>query len=583
MNFGAAACFHFFALHSCHAGGISFTLWGCDPTMKNVLPPLSLFYVVSTFAAAPLCSQEESSDVLLRKIPFAGLVELSHLKTGDPLADWNSRRTWTSSDGRSLSAKILAVEDGQVTLDTGSGQATMLPMGRFSEADQQFIREWEAVSVFFQLGYEPPRSIANTIEPDIFDGAFAREGKVHETRNFHFECDAVLTQEVVKDLSRLFEATYLGVLANPLGLAIAKPEGGKFQVKLFSQEADYLKAGGSSAAAGVYLIREQVMLVPLASLGLTEGSTGYKRTRDFDPRTLIHETTHALTHQWLDHAPMWFIEGFAEYIAAIPYREGRLELARHRQGLLDLASKKFGGDPTRFPLVDPAELTATSHAVFMGQEETVERIIQLPRIAPFQIAFLSPEEKKSVPPEAAAEDPAIISEQIEPAMRGGGDKPGASGFGADPTVGGVVVRRYISSMALVHHLLSSGQTSAFRRYLFDLVRYEWERDRYLTQFEETHHSHRAAVEGQIREFDAKLKAFDAAVDAYNHDVDRYNRREIEMPPTLPTEPVIPEPLPVPEILAAPRNAKALSRRSFLESARDRHLRFDGSLSVDAFR
>src|SRR5690606_18799194 len=173
-------------------------------------------------------------------------------------------------DGRSLSAKILGVKGDQVALDTGNGKATMLRMDRLSEADQKFIREWEADSVFFNPGYEPPRSIANTIEAGIFDGAFAKEGKVHETRNFRFECDAVLTQEVVKDFSRLFEVTYLGVLSNPLGLAIAEPEGGKFQVKLFSREADYLSAGGSTDAAGVYLIKDRVMLVPLSSLWLTE-------------------------------------------------------------------------------------------------------------------------------------------------------------------------------------------------------------------------------------------------------------------------------------------------------------------------
>jgi len=553
--------------------------------MKNVLPPLSVLLLFSIFPAGALFSQEESPEAAgpLREIPFAGLTELSSLKTGDPLVDWNSRRAWTSSDGRSLAAKILGVKDGQVALDTGNGKATMLPTDRLSEADQQFIREWEAVSVYFNLGYEPPRSIANTIEAGIFDGAFAQEGKIHETRNFRFECDAVLTQEVVKDFSRLFEATYLGVLANPLGLAIAEPEGGKFQVKLFSREADYLNAGGSTDAAGVYLIKERVMLVPLASLGLTEGSSGYKKTRDFDPRTLIHETTHALTHQWLGHAPMWFIEGFAEYIAAIPYRDGRLELGRHREGLLELASKKFGGDPARFGLIDPTEFTAISHSAFMGEAEPPEQAINLPKIEPFQITLVSNQEKEAAPEKDSAMKPGMTG---EPKM-GGGIQPIAPGLGITG-IGGevsaeVVVQRYISSMALVHHLLSSGQTAAFRQYLFDFARYEWERDRYLSEFEETHKSHHAAVEGQIREFEGALKAFNAAVDTYNADVTRYNRREIAAAPTLPTEPVIPAPLPVPEILAAPRSPDALSRSAFLESAWDRHLKFDGALSVDAFR
>jgi hypothetical protein len=545
--------------------------------MKNVLPPLSVLLLVSIFPAGALFSQEENPEPAgpLREIPFAGLTELSFLKTGDPLVDWNSRRTWTSSDGRSLTAKILGVKDGQVALDTGNGKATLLPMDRLSDADQKFIREWEAVSVYFNLGYEPPRSIANTIEAGIFDGAFAQEGKVHETRNFRFECDAVLTQEVVKDFSRLFEVTYLGVLANPLGLAIAEPDGGKFQVKLFSREADYLNAGGSTDAAGVYLIKERVMLVPLTSLGLTPGSSGYKKTRDFDPRTLIHETTHALTHQWLGHAPMWFIEGFAEYIAAIPYRDGRLELGRHREGLLELATKKFGGNPSRFGLIDPAEFTAISHSAFMGEPEPPEQPINLPKIEPFQIAYISKEEKEAAPGEGTP----MQSDMINEVDLGGQ----IGGIGRGEPSGPIVVQRYISSMALVHYLFSSGQTAAFRNYLFDFARYEWERDRYLTTFEETHKSHHAAVEGQIREFEGTLKDFNAAVDAYNADVARYNRREIDSPPTLPAEPVIPDPVPVPGILAAPRGPDDLSRSAFLKSAWDRHLKFDGALSIDAFR
>lgn len=549
--------------------------------MKNVLPPLSLLFLVSAFAATLLRAQEETPETveaLRREAPFAGLTALTYLKTGDPLVDWNSHRLWTSREGKSIRAKLLGVKGDQVALETGSGPPTLLPRERLSEADQTFIREWEAVSVFFNLGYEAPRSIAKTIEPGIFDGAFAKEGKVHETRNFRFECDAVLTEEVVKDFSRLFEVTYLGVLANPLGLALAQPEGGKFQIRLFSREADYLAAGGSAAAAGVYLIKERLMLVPLASLGLTGGSSGYKKTRDFDPRTLIHETTHALTHQWLAHAPMWFIEGFAEYIAAIPYHEGRLELAKQREGLLALTSKKFGGDPTRFPLIEPAEFTAMSQAAFMGEPEPEEKPIDLPRIEPFQITLVSHEEKEAAPEKVPS---------TKPAMSGSGIEAIAPGFGIMETggepAGPLVVRRYLSSMALVHYLFSSGQTAAFRQYLFDFARNEWERDRYLTEFEETHRSHHAAVEIQIRDFDARLRAFNVAIDTYNAEAARYNRREIAEAPKLPAEPVIPAPLPVPKILAAPRSAEALSRRAFLKGTWDRHLKFEGKLSVDSFR
>ena len=176
---------------------------------------------------------------------------------------------------------------------------------------------------------------------------------------------------------------------------------------------------------------------------------------------------------------------------------------------------------------------------------------------------------------------------LKPAITGGGSKPVAPGFGIMETggepAGPLVVQRYLSSMALVHYLFSSGQTAAFRQYLFDFVRNEWERDRYLNEFEETHKSHHAAVERQIREFDAKLKTFNVAIDTYNAEAARYNRREITEAPTLPVEPVIPAPLPVPEILAAPRNAEELSRNAFLQGAWMKHLKFEGTLSVDSFR
>src|SRR5690606_17084026 len=100
--------------------------------MNNILPPLSIMLLVSMYSAGAILSQEEKPEAAgpLREIPFAGLTELSFLKTGDPLVDWNSRRTWTSSDGRSLSAKILGVKGDQVALDTGNGKATMLRMDR---------------------------------------------------------------------------------------------------------------------------------------------------------------------------------------------------------------------------------------------------------------------------------------------------------------------------------------------------------------------------------------------------------------------------------------------------------------------
>ncbi len=517
-----------------------------------------------------LTASGHDEEGLVPGTPFGGVGELSFLKTGDPLVDWNPRRTWTATDGRTVRGKLLAVKDGQGAFALENGTNAAIPLDRLVEDDRRFIREWEEVSVFFNPGYEATRSVTDTIEAGIFDGAFAKEGKVHETRNFRFECDAPLQAGVVKDFSRLFEATYLAVLANPLGLALAKPAGAKYPVKLFARDSAYHSAGGSPDAAGVYLIEERVMLVPLSSLGLTEGAAGWRKTRDFDPRTLIHETTHALTHQWLALAPMWFVEGFADYMAAIPYREGKFFLARHREGIADLAAKKFGGEARRFPLFAVEELVGLGHRAFMGEAEAAERPIELPRVEPFRIALVAKgaEPVSGEPSVPASQETAPVTSARPPAGM------------PRPADGATVVRRYVSSMVLLDRTFESGQVAPLRRYLFDFARFEWDRNRYLTRYEVTYKAHHGAVEAQIRDFNAQIQRYNAAVAAYNAELDRHRRRETEAAPVLPEEPVAPEPVPVPEILADPRQPESLSRRDFLEMAWERHLGWRGALAFE---
>lgn len=51
-------------------------------------------------------------------------------------------RTFTSPDGRTLQAEVVGATVDTVTLKLVSGQTLVAPLGRFSEADQGFIRDW---------------------------------------------------------------------------------------------------------------------------------------------------------------------------------------------------------------------------------------------------------------------------------------------------------------------------------------------------------------------------------------------------------------------------------------------------------
>ena len=87
----------------------------CVVIMKAVSPSSSLALLLLISGILPATAQE--GGITRPRVPFAGLDELTFLKSGDPLVDWNSKRTWTSVEGRPLKAKILSLKDGLVDLE----------------------------------------------------------------------------------------------------------------------------------------------------------------------------------------------------------------------------------------------------------------------------------------------------------------------------------------------------------------------------------------------------------------------------------------------------------------------------------
>lgn len=538
----------------------------------------------------PLSAQDEPAPRLVEP-PFSEVDDLSSLRTGDPLVDWNSVRTLTSTDGKTVKAKILAADDDSIEAMLANGQTTSISLSRLSEEDRRFVAEWRAVSRYFNLGYEPLRSLSNSVEAEIRDGAFAKTGTTHSTRHFLFESDEPLTADTVRDFSRMFEATYYAVEANPLALAIDDPPGGKFKVRLFANDGDYHAAGGSETAAGVYLLRERVMLVPFSSLGLEKGLKGYKQARKYDPRTLIHETVHALTHQWLDFAPLWFCEGFADYIAAIPYEDGAMYFDGLNAGLRVQAERKLGA--TDLPLEKPLALVRIGDREFMGEPEPEEKPVVITPVEAYQIQLVS---KEGENPDAA--DDTTTSADASPANEessGNGTGSGAEpetmtkpqipalfppGGAPRPVDGGrSVVMRYVSSMMLVDYFLANGETERLRKFLFRHLHYEWDRNRYLERYEAAYDRYRAEVNQQIADFDGKLDEYNRKGRAYFEAVERYNAGEIDKLPPEPGELEVPDAVPVPEILATPRSPEDLSRKTFRSRAVDEHLELPDRLDL----
>lgn len=492
--------------------------------------------------------------------PFHQLDGFKFLLSGDPLTDWNPAREWTSTDGRNLKAKVVALRDEDADFLIAGGKRTKIALSLLSKEDQLFLREWAALSEYFNTSYKPAQSLSGEVKADMGGGVFAKEGKFHETKNFRFECDVPLRATLAKDFSKLFEVTHTAVAKLPLGLSLDRPDGKKILVHLFASEADYIAAGGKKDAAGIYLSKERLVLVPLASLGIVRGDNGKcRKTRDFDPATLIHETTHAVMHHWLQHMPLWLSEGLAEYVAALPYRDGVLYYSKHKAGLHALAAKKFGGKAEKFELMEPQSFVHLDHSVFMGGRPVREQVIRLPVVNPFQIKLVKPGA-----PAAKGNGAVAVSVAKSKTIEVIPVKPL---FGnPDPTV----VRRYVSSMLLIQHLLKN-DPAALRKYLFSLLHGEWSRSHYLDEWNKAHRLHTDAVNAQISTFNAEFQQFIADVGTFNAAVKRHNAGEVVKVPKRPVEPVPPKALPVAKILAKPKSDNELSRNNMQKRAIERHL------------
>ena len=235
-------------------------------------------------------------------------------------ASSNGAREWTSSDGKKIIAEFLGVQDQNVMLKLAGDKILPCPISKLSETDQAFLRNHSLSYHANWTGW--PRLIpfinVEVSEVPAKDGNF-----IYTTRKFRFTTDANLGNALMKDLAKVFEATYELQLKAPLGLQ-ASPVDGFYQSDLFGTKQKYNQSGGPPNTSGVYLIKEKRFLAPLELMGVQQGSAGWRRISkaDFDSSTIVHELTHMLTHELVENLPLWANEGYAEYISRIPLEGG---------------------------------------------------------------------------------------------------------------------------------------------------------------------------------------------------------------------------------------------------------------------
>jgi len=267
----------------------------------------------------------------------------------------DAARQWTDATGRKVEAAFAGADGASVKLRMADGTVIPYPLEKLSAEDQAWVKS-QAPAVATPTpavatptsGMMPglgsnsngsggagerawPRSVALEELPKatiVKEDAEKRE-YVYRTAHFEFQCDARLGADVVREFSRIFEATRELNVKLPLGID-PKPEKFRelFVAKLYSSREDYFANGGVKGSAGIYTGADRCIKVPLQSLGVKLAGKHFMVEPMAENDTLVHEITHQMMNHWLGKLPEWYVEGSAEYAGSCHYNQGRFTLPR---------------------------------------------------------------------------------------------------------------------------------------------------------------------------------------------------------------------------------------------------------------
>ncbi|MCR5184345.1 MAG: hypothetical protein K6B46_06585 [Opitutales bacterium] len=175
---------------------------------------------------------------------------------------------------------------------------------------------------------------------------------VYETKHFQFHSNAPIAISTIKQIATIFEGTYVANLSLPLNAPCnyyQVAESGKYQAQLYETMEQYKASGAPDGSAGYYRGNGDLSAgkthVPFQSLGLEKAGKKYVRGgRKVDSKTLVHEITHHMTlGSWTIPAPLWYKEGYAEYVGCSPYNNGRINFKNNVKGLAAQLSNRLSG------------------------------------------------------------------------------------------------------------------------------------------------------------------------------------------------------------------------------------------------
>ena len=381
------------------------------------------------------------------------------------------------------------------------------------------------------------------------DHQSAEGGLLFATNHFEVRSDVPLHPSVVFDFMSRLEAAYLALKVNPIGLAAAKPLDKRYKVSIYSSEKIQDNLMGVRGASVIYNPKFRWVRATFNAIGVEQEDGKYRAVRPCDP-SVIQEVVRELTYQWQSYFSDWLAEGLADYVSSIPFTSGSLNLGGHERGMVEQIKYLFGNRTEKLSIYEPSELIKPGS--FSGGWGPTEKRIHLQPIQPVRLepsarpAFVKNRSSSMEPPGTSPQGlPASDLISMTNYLGGSGRNYGK-------------LSRHSSAMLLLHDLLKSNQGPEIRRYLFQVLDRLQERERYIREYNTALNSHHANIRSQHNAWNAGIRRYNQEAEAYNEQLAGYQNGEISQPPSSkPVEPKIPDPVPVPEILAKPRTAEEL--------------------------
>ena len=273
------------------------------------------------------------------------------LLLGLPSAD---AAVWMTSQGQAFEAEFVRMEGTKAVFTMGDEKKFFKPLLELSPESQAIIRRSTSHPIEelrSNFGRPWPREVRPTGNPacKVISEDREKSHYIYESPGYRFHCDARITHDALSNFATVFEATRAYLAALPISMMSGETVANRSRVLLFGEKEAYFKSGGMRGSAGCFIPKNRLVLIPMDSLGLVKGGTGYSRDVGKENQILIHELVHQLTpNAYYNHGAMgWFSEGLAEYVAATPYNTGLFRPDIHGNAVKDYVTAygtngKFG-------------------------------------------------------------------------------------------------------------------------------------------------------------------------------------------------------------------------------------------------